>query len=213
MKLYTYWRSSAAYRARIALNLKGLEAEQVPVHLINDGGQQHSAVYSALNPQELVPALEDEGRILTQSMALIEYLDETHPEPPLLPGTPFERARVRAIAQAVACDIHPLNNLRVMQYLEFQLGIDPDRRKRWTGYWIMQGFEALEKMLQDTATGTFCHGESPTLADICLVPQVYNAKRFEIDLEPFPTIARVNDACLELDAFAEAAPEKQPDAP
>lgn len=213
MKLYTYWRSSAAYRARIALNLKGLTAEQIPVHLIKDGGQQHGAEYSALNPQELVPALEDEGRIVTQSMALIEYLDETRPEPPLLPGTPFERARVRALAQAVACDIHPLNNLRVMQYLEFQLGIDPDRRNRWTGFWIMQGFEALEKMLQDVATGTFCHGESPTLADICLVPQVYNAKRFEIDLEPFPTIERVNDACLELDAFADAAPEKQPDAP
>lgn len=213
MKLYTYWRSSAAYRARIALNLKGLEAEHVPVHLLDDGGQQHGAEYSALNPQELVPALEDEGRLFTQSMALIEYLDETRPEPPLLPATPHERARVRALAQAVACDIHPLNNLRVMQYLEFQLGIDPERRKRWTVHWIMQGFEAIEKMLQDDATGTFCHGDSPTLADICLAPQVYNAKRFEIDLEPFPTMVRINDACLDLDAFADAAPEKQPDAP
>lgn len=213
MKLYTYWRSSAAYRARIALNLKGLKAEQVPVHLINDGGQQHSADYTAINPQELVPALEDEGRIITQSMALIEYLDETRPEPRLLPATPYERARVRAMAQAVACDIHPLNNLRVMQYLEFQLGIDLERRKRWTLHWIMQGFEALEKLLQDAATGAFCHGDTPTLADVCLVPQVYNANRFDIDLEPFPTIVRINDTCLELDAFADAAPEKQPDAP
>lgn len=212
MKLYTYWRSTAAYRVRIALNLKGLEAEQVPVHLVRDGGEQHQADYSRLNPQELVPTLVDGRHTLTQSMAILEYLEETHPEPALLPREAAGRARVRALAQAVACDIHPLNNLRVLQYLEHQLGVDPDRRKRWYVHWIMQGFEAIETLLQDAATGRFCHGETPTLADLFLVPQVYNAKRFEVDLEVFPTIVRINDACLEDEAFAAAAPERQPDA-
>lgn len=212
MKLYSYWRSTAAYRVRIALNLKGLEYEYQPVHLVRDGGQQHGEEYSRLNPQELVPALVDGDAVLTQSTAIIEYLEEKHPEPALLPREPAARARVRALAQAVACDIHPLNNLRVLQYLEHQLGIETERRKRWYIHWVMQGFEALEKLLDHPGTGKFCHGGEPGLADLFLVPQVYNAKRFEVDLEPFPIIRRINDACLALAAFADAAPEQQPDA-
>lgn len=213
MELYTYWRSSAAYRVRIALNLKGVQVEHRPVHLVKDGGQQHSADYQTLNPQALIPALVDNGNVLTQSLAIIEYLDETHPEPPLLPKTPLERARVRALAQAVACDIHPITNLRVVHYLEHKLGQSKERRDAWYRHWVLEGLGALENLLaRDPQTGKFSHGDAPTLADLCLVPQVYNAGRYAVDMSTFPTIQRINDACLELDEFSAAAPENQPDA-
>ena len=213
MELYTYFRSSAAYRVRIALNLKGLKADYRYVHLVKDGGQQHKPEYLALNPQGLVPALVDHGQVLTQSLAIIEYLEETHPQPPLLPKDAMGRARVRALAQVVACDIHPLNNSRLLKYLERELHADETARNTWYRYWVVEGFMALEKLLAgNSRTGKFCHGDQPTLADICLVPQVFNARRFEIDLAPFPTIHRINDYCLTLQAFADASPEKQADA-
>lgn len=213
MELYTYFRSSAAYRVRIALNLKGLKADYRYVHLVKDGGQQHKPEYLALNPQGLVPALVDHGQVLTQSLAIIEYLEETHPQPSLLPKDALGRARVRALAQVVACDIHPLNNSRLLKYLERELHADETARNTWYRYWVAEGFTALEKLLAgNSRTGKFCHGDQPTLADICLVPQVFNAKRFEIDLAPFPTIRRIHDHCLTLKAFTDAAPEKQADA-
>lgn len=213
MELYTYFRSSAAYRVRIALNLKGLKADYRYVHLVKDGGQQHKPEYRALNPQGLVPALVDHGQVLTQSLAIIEYLEETHPQSPLLPKDALDRARVRALAQVVACDIHPLNNSRLLKYLERELHADEAARNTWYRYWVAEGFTALEKLLAgNSRTGKFCHGDQPTLADICLVPQVFNAKRFEIDLAPFPTIRRIHDHCLTLKAFTDAAPEKQADA-
>lgn len=213
MELYTYFRSSAAYRVRIALNLKGLKADYRYVHLVKDGGQQHKPEYLAVNPQGLVPALVDGGPVLTQSLAIIEYLDETHPQPPLLPKDALGRARVRALAQIVACDIHPVNNQRILKYLEKEFSADEAARNRWYRHWIIEGFNALEKLLAgNPATGKFCHGDQPTLADICLVPQVFNAKRFSVDLAPYPAIQRINDQCLNLKVFAEAAPEKQADA-
>lgn len=214
MKLHTYWRSSAAYRLRIALALKGLAHESIPVHLVRGGGEQLGEAFAALNPQRLVPALElDTGAVLTQSLAIVEYLDEVHPEPPLLPGDALGRARVRALAQAVACEIHPVNNLRVLRYLTGPLGLDASSRDTWYRHWVTLGFDALERSLaEDGRTGTFCHGETPTLADLCLVPQVYNARRFEVLLEPYPTIARIDAACRALEAFAVAAPEAQADA-
>ncbi|MHB8406389.1 MAG: maleylacetoacetate isomerase [Gammaproteobacteria bacterium] len=213
MELYTYFRSSAAYRVRIALNLKGLKADYRYVHLVKDGGQQHKPEYLALNPQGLVPALVDHGQVLTQSLAIIEYLEETHPQPPLLPKDAPGRARVRALAQVVACDIHPLNNSRLLKYLEHELHADETARNIWYRYWVVEGFTALEKLLAgNSRTGKFCHGDQPTLADICLVPQVFNAKRFETDLAPFPTIRRIHDHCLTLKAFTDAAPEQQADA-
>ncbi len=215
MSLYGYWRSSAAYRVRIALNLKVLEHAHVPVHLVRDGGQQHAEAYRKLNPQELVPVLTDGDRVLHQSLAIIEYLDETHPgTAPLLPSTARGRAHVRALAQLVACDIHPLNNLRVMKYLEREFDADELARDRWMRHWMQQGFTAFEEMLtSSSSTGTFCYGDAPTLADLCLVPQVYNARRFELDMDAFPTIQRIDRACLTLPAFDAARPENQPDAP
>ncbi|HET7569746.1 MAG TPA: maleylacetoacetate isomerase [Gammaproteobacteria bacterium] len=214
MQLYTYFRSTAAYRVRIALNLKELEAEQRFVHLVRDGGEQHGAGYRQLNPQGLVPTFVNGGAPITQSLAIIEYLEEKYPQSPLLPKDPAGRARVRALAQTVACDIHPLNNLRVLQYLERELGADKPARDQWYRHWIKEGFDALESMLASSpATGRYCHGDTPGLADICLVPQVFNARRFECDLGPFPTITRIERACLELEEFAKAAPENQPDAP
>jgi len=213
MKLYDYFRSSAAYRVRIALNLKGVAPdERTFVHLRM--GNQRAQDYLALNPQGLVPALElDDGRVLTQSLAIIEYLDETHPAPPLLPGDPPGRARVRAIALGIACEIHPLNNLRVLNYLTGTLGATDEQRNGWYKYWIDVGFEALERQLaRDDATGAFCHGESPTLADICLVPQLANARRMKVDVAPYPTLLRIEAACQAVPAFAHAAPAHQPDA-
>ncbi|MGB0748307.1 MAG: maleylacetoacetate isomerase [Magnetospiraceae bacterium] len=214
MKLYTYWRSSASYRVRIGLNLKGLAYESVPVHLVKDGGEQHSGQYRAINPSRQVPALQlDDGTVLTQSQAILEYLEERHPVPPLLPGSDFARARVRALAQMIACDIHPLNNSKVLKYLVNDIGVDEPTRDTWYRHWIAEGFTALETMLAGARqTKTFCHGEAPTLADVFLVPQLYNARRFKVDLAPFPTLTRIEAACLTLPAFAKAAPEQQPDA-
>jgi maleylpyruvate isomerase len=213
MKLYTYAASSAAYRVRIALNLKSLKPEFEFVHLLKDGGQHHAPSYRALNPQELVPTLEVDGRHLGQSLAIIEYLDETHPNPPLLPKDPFGRARVRQIAYAVACDIHPVNNLRVRQYLKTVLSVSDEAGSAWYRHWIEIGFKGIEAMLAGSReTGTYCHGNQVTIADICLVPQVANARRFNVPLEAFPTIVRIDEALRKLPAFAAAAPEKQPDA-
>ncbi|NMG44771.1 maleylacetoacetate isomerase [Aromatoleum toluvorans] len=213
MKLYTYFRSSAAYRVRIALNLKGLPCESVPIHLVKDGGQHRKPEYLALNPAGLVPALDDDGRLLTQSLAIIEYLDETHPEPPLLPADAPGRARARALAQAIACDIHPLNNLRVLQYLKHELGVDDAHKDAWYRHWVEVGLAAVEATLvHDARTGRFCHGDTPGLADCCLVPQVFNARRFGAKLDGMPTILRIAAACDELEAFRQAAPGRQPDA-
>ena len=212
MKLYDYFRSSAAYRVRIALNLKGLKPSREFVHLRRN--VQRSDDYLALNPQGLVPALAtDDGIVLTQSLAIIGYLDETHPEPPLLPATAVDRARVHGIALEIACDIHPLNNLRVLQYLKNTLGVSEEQKDAWYRYWIDIGLEALEtRLARDPQTGRFCHGDDPTLADICLVPQIANARRMTIDVTPFPTLTRIEAACNALPAFADAAPARQPDA-
>ena len=212
MKLYDYFRSSAAYRARIALNLKCIAPERAFVHL-RHAAQRHDD-YLALNPQGLVPALAtDGGDVLTQSLAIIEWLDEAHPHPPLLPSTAEGRARVRALALAIACDIHPLNNLRVLNYLTGTLGATDTQRDGWYRYWCDVGLEALETQLaRDAKTGAFCHGATPTLADICLVPQLANARRVHLDLAPYPTLLAIESACLALPEFAAAAPAKQPDA-
>lgn len=213
LRLYSYWRSSAAYRVRIGLNLKGLRYETVPVHLVRDGGEQHQAEYAALNPQQLVPTLTHGVRVIRQSLAILEYLDEAWPSPRLLPMTARDRARVRSLAQLVAADIHPLNNLRVLRYFENTWGVPQAERDEWVKHWIVEGFDAMEALLaNDAATGTYCHGQTPGLADCCLVPQVFNARRFGVDMAAFPTIARIEQACLELPAFADARPEKQPDA-
>jgi maleylacetoacetate isomerase len=206
MRLYDYWRSSAAYRVRIALNLKGLTYERVPVNLRQ--GSQRTLDYLARNVQGLVPTLEDGEIRLSQSLAIVEWLDETHPEPPLLPGTPLARAEVRSLAQLIACDIHPLNNLRVLQYLEHRFGLGERHRTAWYRHWIVEGFNALERRLTVTA-GRFSHGDAVTLADVCLVPQVAGARRYQIDLGAYPTIRRVEAACQELPAFEEARPERQ----
>ena len=213
MKLYDYFRSSAAYRVRIALNLKGIKPdERTFVHLRM--GNQRAQDYLALNPQGLVPALAlDDGHVLTQSLAIVEYLEETHPEPPLLPQAGAARARVRAIALQIACDIHPLNNLRVLNYLLGTVGVTKEQKDGWYRYWVDVGFEALEKSLaHDGETGRFCHGDRPTLADVCLVPQIANARRFNIDMSPYPTLTRIETACNAIEAFAAAAPARQPDA-
>lgn len=213
--LYSYWRSSAAYRVRIALNLKGMDYAIRPVHLVNDGGQQHSDSYRALNPQQLVPTLLDGERVIRQSLAIIEYLDDAYPETlPLLPPDLRERARVRGIALAIACDVHPLGNLRVLQYLKREFDITDKQKAAWSAHWIKVGFEALEALLaQSPEVGRFCSGDEPTLADCCLVPQMYNARRFKVALGAYPTLVRIDAACNELDAFKRAAPEAQPDAP
>jgi maleylpyruvate isomerase len=211
MKLYSYFRSSAAYRARIALHLKGLPFDYAPVHLRK--GEQNAEAYRALNRQELVPTLIDGDTAVTQSLAIIEYLDERHPEPPLLPSAPAGRARVRAIALAICCDIHPLNNLRVLRYLVHTLKIGEEAKDAWYRHWIDTGLAALEAQLAaDAATGTFCHGDVPTMADVCLVPQLANARRANIPLDSYPTLLRIDTSCRALDAFARAAPDRQPDA-
>ena len=211
MKLHGYFRSSAAFRVRIALELKGLAYDHAFVHLRK--GDQRSADYLQLNPQALVPTLEDGPHALTQSLAIVEYLEETRPTPPLLPKTPHERARVRALAQIIACDIHPIDNLRVLQYLQSDLKADDAAVGRWFNHWIALGFAGLEATLtKASGTGRFCHGDTPGLADICLVPQVFNSKRYSLDLGFYPTIARIYDACMKVPAFDRAQPSKQPDA-
>jgi maleylacetoacetate isomerase len=212
MKLYDYFRSSAAYRVRIALALKGLAPERAFVHLRR--GAQRGDDYLALNPLGLVPALvTDGGAVLAQSLAIIEYLDETHPAPPLLPADPAARARVRAIAMTIACDIHPLDNLRVLRYLLHTVGVTEEQKDAWYRYWIDIGLEALETQLaRDHATGRFCHGDVPTVADIVLVPQLANARRVGMDLTPYPTLTRIEADCKALPAFVAAEPSQQPDA-
>jgi len=210
VKLYTYFRSSAAYRVRIALNLKELPCEMVPVHLTKDGGYQRKPDFIAVNPQMRVPALElSNGDVLTQSMAIIDYLDEVHPEPPLLPPDALGRAKVRAIAQIVACDIHPLNNLIVLQYLRRQLKHEQMDIDAWYHHWVIEGFKAIEAMI---APGPYTCGAHVTLADVCLVPQVFNARRLKVPLDAFPRIVAADAACLKLPAFDRARPENQPDA-
>ena len=212
MKLYDYFRSSAAYRVRIALNLKGQAPQREFVHLRK--GDQRAEEYLALNPQGLVPSLvTDGGDVLTQSLAILEWLDETYPQPPLLPADAAGRARVRAIALSVACDIHPINNLRVLNYLTGTFGVTEAQRNGWYKYWIDVGLEALEtRLARERATGRFCHGDTPTIADICLVPQLANARRVAFDFTPYPTVMRIEAACNALAPFADAAPAKQPDA-
>jgi len=210
MKLYNYFRSSAAYRVRIALNLKGLAFEYIPVHLTK--GEQRSESYVALNPQALVPTLVDDAITLPQSLAIVEYLDERFPQPPLLPATPAERARVRAIALAIACDIHPLNNLRVLHYLTRTLAVSEDAKNAWYRHWIDVGFAAIEPQLAGRASGRYALGDAPTLADICIVPQVANASRLKVPMDPYPRIRAVNEACLAHSAFDRARPQVQPDA-
>lgn len=213
MKLYNYFRSSASYRVRIALNLKGLSYEYVSVHLTRGGGEQFKEQYRALNPQSLVPVLEDGEHALTQSLAIIEYLEETHPTPPLLPAAPLERARVRALAQLVACEIHPLNNLRVLGYLTGKLGVSDDAKTQWYHHWVALGLQALEaQVASHPNTGKFCHGDTPTLADCCLVPQLANARRFNCPLSDYPTLLRIEENCNALSAFQKASPARQPDA-
>ena len=213
IKLYSYWRSSACYRVRIALNLKQLPYETIAVHLAK--GEQHADGFQEVNPQELIPVLMHGGRMLRQSLAIIDYLDENFDtNRPLMPSVARERQRVRAIAQMIACDIHPLNNLRVQQYLEKEFKASEKQREAWTRHWIEEGFVALEAVLKDSlATGTYCAGDSPTMADCCLVPQVYNAQRFGVKLDKYPNIKRINDECMKLPAFIDASPEKQPDCP
>jgi maleylacetoacetate isomerase len=210
VKLYSYFRSSAAYRVRIALNLKGLPYEMVPIHLTKDGGRQHTPEFRAVNPQARVPALVlSNGEILTQSLAIIEYLEEVHPKPPLLPADPVGRAKSRAIAQMIACDIHPLNNLITLQYLKRQLKHEQADIDTWYHHWIIEGFTALEGLL---TSDPYACGHTVTLADIFLVPQVANARRLKVPLEKFPKIVGVDAACQKIPAFDKAKPENQPDA-
>jgi maleylpyruvate isomerase len=213
LKLFTYFRSSSAFRVRIALNLKGLAFEAIPIHLLRGGGEQHSERYLARNPARLVPALQDGELTLGQSLAIIEYLEQTHPTPALLPPAAAARAIVRELALNVACDIHPLNNLRVLRYLRAPLGIDQQRRDEWARHWIGLGFTAIEQQLTRRGTaGKYCFGDAPTMADCCLIPQVFNARRVSLPLEEFPTIHRVHDYCMQQPAFIDAAPGSQSDA-
>ena len=215
MKLHNYFRSSASYRVRIALNIKGLAYDYVPVHIAR--GEHHQPPFADIAPEQLVPLLEEDessgGERISQSMAIIEYLDETNPEPPLLPHDPVGRARVRTLSQIVACEIHPINNLRVLKYLVRELKVDEAAKNAWYRHWVRDGMEAFERQLALHPGSTFCYGDTPTLADCCLVPQLYNARRFGVDLSAFPTLVRVEAECLALPEFDRARPENQIDAP
>ena len=210
MKLYTYFRSSAAFRVRIALNLKGLAYDPVVIHLAK--GEHRKPEYANAYPQALLPTLIDDGAALSQSLAIIEYLDEKHPRPPLLPKDALGRARVRSLSLLVACEIHPLNNLRTLQYLKRELGQNEAQINTWYRHWVADGLLKLEADLSKAETRNFCHGDSPTMADCCLVPQIFNARRYNSDLAPYPTVMRIFDACMRLEAFDRAQPSKQPDA-
>ena len=210
MKLYSYFRSSAAYRVRIALSLKGIAYETAPIHLVKDGGHNRRPEYRAVNPQMRVPALvTSSGEVLIQSLAIIDYLDETHPNPPLLPKDPLARARARSLAEIVACDIHPLNNTSPLRYLKRVMHQEQSAIDAWYHHWVTEGFEALEALV---GPGPYCCGSDVTIADICLVPQVYNARRLKVPLDKFPKIVAIDAACLALPAFDRARPENQPDA-
>jgi maleylacetoacetate isomerase len=210
VKLYTYFRSSAAFRVRIALNLKGLDYQPTFVHLAK--GEHRKPEYTAVNPQGLLPALEVDGALLAQSIAIMEYLEEAHPQPPLLPKHPLERARVRSLSLIVACEIHPLNNPRVLKYVKNTLGHGQEEVDAWYRHWIADGLAKLEAELGRPGTGRHCHDDAPSMADCCLVPQIFNAQRFACDLKPYPTVMRVFDTCMQLDAFVRAQPDQQPDA-
>ncbi|SOZ36832.1 maleylacetoacetate isomerase [Cupriavidus neocaledonicus] len=213
LKLYSYFRSSASFRVRIALELKGLSYDYVPVHLLKEGGQQLKPEFRAVNPDGLVPALADGEHVLQQSLAIVEYLDEVHPEPKLLPGTALDRAYVRGLAQEIACEIHPLNNLRVLKYLKHTVGVTDEVKDAWYRHWIELGFASLQANLERGGkAGRFCFGDTPTLADLCLVPQVFNAQRFNIDVTRYPAIAKIYETCMALPAFQKAEPKSQPDA-
>ena len=213
MKLHGYYRSSASYRVRIALNLKHLHADTAYVHLSRNGGEQFMPAFSSLNPQHLLPVLEDDGAVLTQSLAIIEYLDETQTGQKLLPAEAPGRARVRQLAMVCACDIHPLNNLRVLNYLTGPLALSQEQKNAWYQHWTHLGLAALEAELASSPhTGLFCHGDTPTLADCCLVPHLFSARRFEVDLSPFPALVRIDAVCAQLPAFQLAHPSRQPDA-
>lgn len=212
MKLYTYYRSSAAYRVRIALNLKGLTVDQIPVHLSRNGGEQRTDAYREINPNALVPSLEDNGAVINQSLAIIEYLDEAYPQVPLLPGSAADRAHLRAIALTIACDIHPLQNLRVLTYLARELHADEESRNTWFRHWVKNGLEAVERMVVRGKPGKFTVADTPTLADIFIVPQLANARRVNADLSGMPTLLRIEANCQALPAFQRAAPGAQPDA-
>jgi len=210
MELYNYFRSSASYRVRIALALKGLAYDYMPVHLTKN--EQFNESYAAVSASRLVPLLKDGDAVLTQSLAIIEYLDETHPEPALLPRDALGRARVRALAYDIACEIHPLNNLRVLRYLVHDLKVSEDDKNRWYRHWVETGLETIERQLGDPRAGRFCHGDTPTLADVTLVPQIFNAKRLDCRLGHVPAVMRAFEACMALDAFEQTRPEKCPDA-
>ena len=213
MKLYSYFRSSAAFRVRIALNLKGVPYQVVPVHLLKGGGEQFGEAYVRTNPLSLIPALEDGGQVLTQSLAIIEYLDERYPEPPLLPADPLSRAYVRAVALSIACDIHPLNNLRVLRYLVRELGVSDEKKDFWYRHWVELGLGQLDRVVMSGGrSGRYTFGDQVTIADLAIVPQIFNAKRFGCDLAKAPTLNAIADRCMQLDAFAKAQPSAQPDA-
>lgn len=209
MKLYDYYRSSSSYRVRIALNLKQINYNAIPIHLVNHGGEQHHDSYLKINPQGLVPTLDENGHIITQSLAIIEYLDELNPSPPLLPVNPLARAEVRSLALLIACDVHPLNNLRVLNQIRQQLNASEAQVNDWYHHWLKLGFDAFEEKLKRLPRkSNVCYGHEITLADICLIPQVYNAKRYGFSLQHYPLIEEINDYCLTLDAFREALPEQ-----
>jgi maleylacetoacetate isomerase/maleylpyruvate isomerase len=210
VKLYTYFRSSAAFRVRIALNLKGLAYEPVFIHLAK--GEHRKPEYAAVDPQGLLPTLIDEGNALSQSLAIIEYLEQKYPSPPLLPKDALGRARVRSVSLLIACEIHPLNNLRTLQHLKRALGQNEAQINAWYRHWIADGLEKLEADLARGRSASFCYGDAPTMADCCLVPQIFNAERYQSDLAPYPTVMRIFDACMKLEAFQRAQPSKQPDA-
>ncbi len=209
MKLYNYFRSSASFRVRIALHLKGLSYDYLPVHLAR--GDHKLAAYAEVSADRLVPALEKDGHILSQSLAIMEYLDETHPEPPLLPADALGRARVRALAQSIACEIHPLNNLRVLKYLVRELKVEEEAKNTWYRHWVREGLEAFERQLAQGAVSTYCYGDTPTLADCCLVPQIFNGQRFKVNVDGLPRTMAAFDACIKLEAFQRAQPSACPD--
>lgn len=213
MKLATYFRSTAAYRVRIALHLKGLEHELQPINLLKDGGEHKTPEFLAKNPDGLIPTLDTQGQVLAQSIAILEYLEETYPSVALLPSNSIDRAIIRGLVQTIASDMHPLNNLRVLQFLVKEMGLSEEQKLQWYHHWIAKGFTGLEKRLETTSqAGRFCFGDAPTMADVCLVPQVYNAHRFDCPMEDYPTINQINQHCMSLAAFADSAPSQQPDA-